>query len=660
MEITEALISDAEAILLPAGCSFDEERRNFIKRLDSCDLLSVPGSGKTTALQAKLYCMAQQMPLPQGAGIAVLSHTNVAVKELSTKLNRFCPQLFRYPNFVGTVQDFVDTFLAMPCYKMCFKHGIEIIDDERYKEAVECHHFPQSKMGNPTYWVKNHYSNEIPKLRFSIDVSNKCYLVAEQGGNPFTISPPHKWVKEGNVEAKMNEVMNNLKSMKLAIMNKGVLCYDDCYFLAQVYLLKYPKVKDIIRKRFPFVFIDETQDMRNHQLSIIDDIFDSPDITIQRIGDINQSIYSQSGTSADCEWHPRNKCFINRSLRLTDSIANVVNCFTCEKGTDANGNAQFVVTGGRTLENGDIPPYLILYDYPTKDQLQSKFEEIIRFHNLWESVEGRKYGFHIVGWNAKATGNTDKLHLEDIFPNYSHKADLVKVDRTTLNLHIQTGAKKNDTKSCYHLVLDIICHVLHLINKKRDNGRLYTPKTLTSDLQNVEVSKRDQINKLILMVTKNLSEAEYEAVYVDLAHVLHRLLGCPKDYIGNGYTPIIAAVANPVVSVNDHHIEIGTVHAAKGQTHCATMYVETCYEGKYESEHVRQTTKKKGVMTVHSPFFGEAFIGKGVYDKQTARMLYVGLSRPTHLLCYASLSSLWDDDAKQKMRNHGWQVIELN
>ena len=51
-------IAEAEQLLIE-GNHFDKERLDFIKRLDSCDLLAVPGSGKTTALQAKLFCLSQ-------------------------------------------------------------------------------------------------------------------------------------------------------------------------------------------------------------------------------------------------------------------------------------------------------------------------------------------------------------------------------------------------------------------------------------------------------------------------------------------------------------------------------------------------------------------------------------------------------------------------
>lgn len=82
MEISDVDIEGAERNLLPQGMAFDEERRQFIKHLESCDLLAVPGSGKTTALQAKLFCISRHLPLDGNQGVLVLSHTNNAVNEI--------------------------------------------------------------------------------------------------------------------------------------------------------------------------------------------------------------------------------------------------------------------------------------------------------------------------------------------------------------------------------------------------------------------------------------------------------------------------------------------------------------------------------------------------------------------------------------------------
>ncbi len=58
MYITDKEIDQAERLLLKQGCTFDEERRNFIKYMGSCDVLAVPGSGKTTAWNVGLFYMS--------------------------------------------------------------------------------------------------------------------------------------------------------------------------------------------------------------------------------------------------------------------------------------------------------------------------------------------------------------------------------------------------------------------------------------------------------------------------------------------------------------------------------------------------------------------------------------------------------------------------
>lgn len=111
MVIDPKHIQESEQLFIK-GNTFDPERLDFINNLDTCDLLAVPGSGKTTALMAKLYCLSKHLPFEDGSGILVLAHTNAAVDEIEKKLKPHCPRLFEYPNFVGTIQGFVNKFLA--------------------------------------------------------------------------------------------------------------------------------------------------------------------------------------------------------------------------------------------------------------------------------------------------------------------------------------------------------------------------------------------------------------------------------------------------------------------------------------------------------------------------------------------------------------------
>ena len=78
-EIKDSEIKEVERLLLPDGCHFAEDALQVIRHWDSVDVSACPGSGKTTVLLAKLKLLVDRMPLNNGAGICVLSHTNVAI-----------------------------------------------------------------------------------------------------------------------------------------------------------------------------------------------------------------------------------------------------------------------------------------------------------------------------------------------------------------------------------------------------------------------------------------------------------------------------------------------------------------------------------------------------------------------------------------------------
>lgn len=107
MEIDDKELEIVESILLAKGCHCWE----------SVDVAACPGSGKTTVLLAKLKLLADRMPFQKGSGICVLSHTNVAVNEIKTKLSDYADILMSYPNYVGTIQSFIDQFVTKPYLK---------------------------------------------------------------------------------------------------------------------------------------------------------------------------------------------------------------------------------------------------------------------------------------------------------------------------------------------------------------------------------------------------------------------------------------------------------------------------------------------------------------------------------------------------------------
>ncbi|WP_290088464.1 UvrD-helicase domain-containing protein [Bacteroides caecimuris] len=662
MEIKSENIAKAEQLLLPDGCSFDPERVQFITRLESGDLLAVPGSGKTTALRAKLYCMAKELPMKDGRGILALSHTNVAVDELKKMLQNHCPQLFEYPNFVGTIQEFVDTFLALPYYVQKYGHREDIIDADQYERA--CTNL-MNKRGRITTYLsgKLKYGKDYKSIRLGYSEDGRKILRFGIEGKEVEIEAERKWLREGNAEEKVAQLIDFLFQMKEKILNWGVLHYDDCYYLAETNIREHPDIVGILRKRFAYVFVDEAQDMKGYQLKIIDKCFNCDSVVLQRIGDPNQAIFD--GFSMVNTWESRTPTFINNSLRLTQEVASVVDHLVLDRGDNGQGGARFVVNGVRSQEPV-IPRYLILYTQDTIGGLKEKFKNLIRSHHLESIDEARKYGFHIVGWNSEATGKVDHRRLEDIFPEYHRSLSNFHVNPATLSEHIQLERHVGNFKESRKTVLEVFVKVARMAKQRPADGRMFTaPKLLA--MMNENAQAKQQFKEELLECTKKLSEGAWSDAYTIIRETTTKWLNdffqqqpndTVKAYYEDAFVPLIPDVEEH--DTDDITISIGTVHSVKGMTHCATMYVETSYNNKYESEYMidDKTTGrgKNKVWTVTSPFLMHDLQPKNKNAAMAKRMLYVGFSRPTHLLCYASDKRLWKDDVLQLMKNAGWRV----
>lgn len=669
MEISDVDIEGAERNLLPQGMAFDDERRQFIKHLESCDLLAVPGSGKTTALQAKLFCISRHLPLDGNQGVLVLSHTNNAVNEIKKKLHTDCFQLFEAPHFIGTVQDFVDKFLAIPFYELFYKNKVHAVDDAVYEQEV---------VGYLSRHWKNSAVNAIKFKKFNFAAVR--LHKNEQGAYEFTlgmeesVTYPHikKWEKEGTIIQKHREIETFIKEMKNYILQRGVVTYDDCYIMAESYVRKYPFVIESLRKRFRYIFIDETQDLKKYQLDLIDAIFNSNQCCLQRIGDKNQTIFKRPDRDIQEQWNVRNLKTLLNSFRLTDTIAHVVDPFTVDRFPDEYGNSKFVVKGKRTLEMGDIPPYLIIFDETTKEQLLPCFNQLIDEYRLRTFQEGTKYGFHIVGWNLKPNESTtnSKLHLCDIFPNCNKLSNKGLNSYATLSEFLVWGCREGSMSDCKSVICKILVYVLRILGKTDKEKRYYTQTTLYKFVDEQGESIFVDYLKFVYQASVLLFHKKYADCYLFIAqyidNVFSTLFEISKDNIfladfyGSGFNSDLTQIEQSSAFPD---IKIESVHSVKGQTHCATMYVETSYK-KYESEHLfkikKRATKRKDAEYYPNPLFQEQVDDAQVTTKSAMHMMYVGFSRPTHLLCYAVVKDIWNDERIRRMEALGWKVIKLS
>lgn len=653
INITDADIEYAEKVLLPEGKEFDEERRLFIRNLETLDLQAVPGSGKTTALLAKLLILERYMPLKSGRGVLVISHTNAAVDEIKERIGIHCSKLFAYPNFVGTIQSFVDTFLAIPFYTNQFKQKPFRIDNEIYDEQVEQFYLNTRNIG-----LKNYLDRQIDGLAFlkSIRITTDGKLISYLNGTPETFK----------LKNPKTATYKSLLQFKLNLLKKGYLHFDDAYSLADFQLRSVGNYSSILQKRFLYVFVDEMQDMDVHQHNLIEAVFHPDESTlsiIQRIGDKNQAIYSGGSVSLENIWSIRdNVMYINGSHRLSQRIASLVQSLALTPNPVVGRNLN---PDGSAI---DIKPTIFVYEDDTIELVIPSFAEKIKELQASNSIPvNPTHKFMAVAWRKKHDDD-DKVGLSDYWPQFAKASSGQQIDFKVLEDYVLYFDKEKKTlESVRKNVLNALLKVLRLENVLDENDRVYTKRKLINFFKTLENNEYENLKlnlyKWSIECIRGKSSDTITAIrdYIpSFLSIFQKKVTLSVNFI-NGESEINTDDIEDESQKNtfdsdEVSIEIGTVHSAKGQTHTATLYLETFYNrgyGNYESERLRNQLKGVNITdTLNSNIGGKDKI------RQTCKMAYVGFSRPTHLLCIAIHKERFDSILSD-INDEDWNIVEV-
>ncbi len=278
---TQLKFNDAEITSLAIELAIDlssAEKIAVLKVSASCDVQAGPGCGKTTILTAKLALLAKNWCWSD-RGVLVLSHTNVARREIESRLcqSKSLAQLLGYPHFIGTFQTFVDQFLALPYLR---QEGIEItaIDNDKFM-ARSMASFSKPEFSTAQYALKDRaegLETIIGGLRF--DGAQLCVTNPAAGNKRFP--------------GPESATGQQLKRLKERLAQDGYFSFDDMYAYAEACLVQRKYLLSIIRHRFPWVFVDELQDTNESQDRILETLFSADGCVMQKFGDKNQAIFN--------------------------------------------------------------------------------------------------------------------------------------------------------------------------------------------------------------------------------------------------------------------------------------------------------------------------------------------------------------------------------
>jgi DNA helicase II / ATP-dependent DNA helicase PcrA len=99
-------------------------------------------------------------------------------------------------------------------------------------------------------------------------------------------------------------------------------------------------------------------------------------------------------------------------------------------------------------------------------------------------------------------------------------------------------------------------------------------------------------------------------------------------------------------------VRLGSIHSVKGETHTATLVLESFYH----DHHLREL--KPWLPGVRSGGFTKGNTLERPLLLGRLRLHYVAMTRPSHLLCIAMRKDAFDDPEIATLKARGWQVVD--
>lgn len=632
IEVTEDDIRYAEEILFGKINVFDkEERIPIIEDLNnSFDVNACPGSGKTTVLLAKLIILSRKMPLNNGQGICVLTHTNVAIDEIKIKLGDKSDVLFKYPNYFGTIQNFVDKYLAIPYFKRESNENIKSIDDDIYYEYIR----KLSKKNYPKidstiqFYIKKGYGNytsESHERNFITFIANKHFDISN---NDIRDNYNRALIDKSYYSELKNIMIDNT-------LNKGILRYEDAYFLAGLYLDKFPDIKRYFLERFKYIFIDEMQDVSEMQMKIIGEIFNNDKVIIQRFGDINQSISKFNYSNNNWIFNDYTKT-INSSKRYGNEVVRFLEPLRVEKNGNMKGNEDI----------NTLNPHIIIFDDSSIESVVPKYIELLDKYNI---VEEKNKKIKVIGKLALPISNPYKS-ISSYVKGYNAKGnrnvDLNKKVINKLN-------KINTTKEFYDYLISII-----LLAIERD-GKKVSKEELTRLMEDSYINEFTIYRSNILKWTKNFTVntnsviediiKKTEILFNKVQEINYDIEILRSNISGNNEEEV--AVISEEIETSISMDNINTIISTKGETHKATLYLE--------SKLVYSNGEDRSDISRILDYMVNKKDEVDDNDKEALMNAYVAMSRAEKLTCVA----IQYDTIKGRIndfKQYGYEIIGCN
>ena len=634
------------------GKDSKDPRVDVLKCLDCVDIAACPGSGKTTLLVAKLAILANKWKY-RTRGICVLSHTNAARREIENRLGGTAlgRQLLAYPHYIGTIHGFVDRFLALPWLRS-LGYPIRVIDTE----ICLARRWKSLPIRIRSGLEKNHHGRSVLTIKSpNFDLGQIRWGRGFLGTSTDTYRQIQEVCKQSAIE--------------------GFFCHDEMLMWAETCLDNVPKLTLTIRERFPVLFVDEAQDNSEEQSKLLYRIFmkgENPVIR-QRFGDPNQAIYNfvgAKGARTDAFPDANHTKSIPNSPRFGMALARLAEPFAVnpyDGGLKGKGPRP-IFPGSASTEG---PHTIFLFGDDTIGRVLPAYAEMLI--GKFSEEELQRGVFAAVGQVHNDTQDDNRpRHVGHYWPAYD--ADLTKTNPQpqTFVQYVRVGQEQAEAAGETYPGVEKIAegilrlarmagagrdvrlrrrshrYVLELLEQDSEGRRLYRllldqmivrRKPLTREKWDTcwtKVVRR--ISEKIAGARLATSDANFFLSWTETGGLDEGEVG--EAHQGNLYT---YPADNPKV-----HIRVGSIHSVKGQTHTATLVLETFWH-----MHNLESLKEWLMGMKH----GSA--NPNGREGIRLKLHYVAMTRPTHLLCLAMKQESFEESEIRKLTQFGWSVMRV-
>ena len=576
----------------------------------------------------------------------MLSHTNVARREIETRLGNTAAgrSLLAYPHFIGTIHSFVNEFLALPWLRS-LGYPIEMIDDE----VCLGRRWGKLPFGTRRALVTNKHSKKVMKIQ---DTTFGVGAI--------------RWGKGGTLGWNTS-TYSQIRSVCEASVREGYFCHDEMFVWAHDMLDKMPNAASSIRTRFANLFVDEVQDNSRRQTELLHRVFldGGTPVTRQRFGDSNQAIYQfagqSEGTGVDAFPNEQIAADMPDSFRFDQCIADLADPLA----VDPQGLRGLRGSGGEGRH------VVFLFDKNTIRFVLARYA-----HHLTEvftDSELREGHFTAIGGVHRA-GRDDRVpgSVGHYWAGYDHEKGSRELQPRTFVQYAIAGeriaSEAGEAQAMVEKVAEGVLHLGRLCGarlpaRRRKRGHRWVLELL-AEHDEVRETYVNLVRELCVDRTL-LTQASWNETWRDVVAQIAAAIadGAVGDARAGEVEEFLrwSDVGDPLGSVEEQRrsdnifryscgssavdVRVGSIHSVKGETHTATLVLDTFYR----THHLRAL---KGWLTGEKSGGG----AEGGAMQSRLRLHYVAMSRPSEVLCLAISEDAVNAADIQRAIGHGWRV----